>query len=248
MIHHHADATVPDAAAIAVARRVLPGVLSMLVLAGCTSIADEARSLGLPIENWQDVKPIPEPYVETVQRRHTVSFAAGSPALPPAERRSLTEFVAQLPAGGSETAYIVAAPGPWALTEQRIAAVGGVLDAAGHGWQPGILGDDAASVPAADEVALVVDLTVVALPPCPNWSDWPQSTFTNRPGSNFGCATAVNFGMLVADPEDLRRGRSLGYADGTVLSAAVERYRLGKTKDIVRDFGSSDAFPTSGGD
>jgi type IV pilus biogenesis protein CpaD/CtpE len=52
----------------------------------------------------------------------------------------------------------------------------------------------------------------------------PASDFTNAPSSNFGCATAVNLGLMVASPGDLAAGRSLEPADGKPAASAVARY------------------------
>ena len=49
------------------------------------------------------------------------------------------------------------------------------------------------------------DRYLVTLPPCPNWSKPAAGAgdFTNTPSSNFGCAAAVNLGLMVANPADL---------------------------------------------
>ncbi len=48
--------------------------------------------------------------------------------------------------------------------------------------------------------------------------------FTNALPSNFGCATAVNLGLMVASPADLAGGRQLAPANGKPAAAAVDRY------------------------
>jgi len=235
---------------LAAARRVLaalPGLLATLLIAGCSSIVDQEQSFGWPIQDWHNVRPIPEPQVGLVQQRHTVTFAAGQPVLSAGQRQGLERFLEQFPPESQQTAFVIAGPGSPALRERRIAAVGSLLTANRRPWQPGAFAGEAELPPADDEIAVIVDVTVVVLPPCPNWSDWPQYSFSNRPNANFGCATAINLGMQVADPNDLRSGRSPGLSDGTVMSRSIERYREGKTKDIIRDSASSEAFPTSGG-
>jgi pilus assembly protein CpaD len=223
------------------------GVLAFLPLLGCSSIADEAKNLNLPIENWQDVEPLPQPHVEVLQVRHDVGFASGEANLAPGERHQLQQFLDQLSSGDSKAAFVIAAPGAGALDRQRVDAVGAVLTALRREWRPGVLDDNTAAPPPADAIAVITDVTVVSLPPCPNWSDWPQDTFSNRPAANFGCATAVNFGMTVANPDDLRQGRSPGPADGEVMSRSIQRYREGKAKDLIRDSASSEIFPEPGG-
>ena len=63
--------------------------------------------------------------------------------------------------------------------------------------------------------------------------------------SNWSCATAVNFGMMLADPQDLARGRDPGRADGEAMARSIENYRKDRTKDIIRDSASGELFPSS---
>ena len=93
--------------------------------------------------------------------------------------------------------------------------------------------------------AVVVQRTAVTLPACPNWTQMPNRNSDNQPMSNWSCATAVNFGLMLADPSDLARGRDPGYADGEAVARSVENYRKGKTRDIIRDAASSEIFPAA---
>lgn len=52
---------------------------------------------------------------------------------------------------------------------------------------------------------------------------------------NIGCATAHNLGVMVADPRDLVVGRDPGPADGQRGAAAMERYRKGQDKPLMRE-------------
>jgi type IV pilus biogenesis protein CpaD/CtpE len=132
------------------------------------------------------------------------------------------------------------APELSALAERRSRAVGMFLARNRIQSQARFADDD--ELP-AEGVAVVVQRTVVALPPCPNWSQAPNRGFNNQPMSNWSCATAVNFGLMLADPSDLVRGRDPGRADGEAVARSVENYRKGKTKDIIRDAASSEIFP-----
>lgn len=89
---------------------------------------------------------------------------------------------------------------------------------------------------------------VVVLPACPDWSAWPNySTFHNQPYSDWSCATAVNLGMMVANPADLVRGRVPGQADGTVMARSVEAYRKGRTKPLLDDVSTAETFSGDAG-
>ena len=46
----------------------------------------------------------------------------------------------------------------------------------------------------------------VVPPRCPDWRKSPSNNYSNSPHANFGCATTVNLGQMVADPRDLQRG------------------------------------------
>jgi pilus assembly protein CpaD len=94
-------------------------------------------------------------------------------------------------------------------------------------------------------VVVIVRRTVVALPACPDWTGEPGANANNRQLLNWSCSTAVNFGMMIADPSDLLLGRDPGHADGELMARSIELYRKGKTRDLIRDAASAEIFPTS---
>ena len=87
----------------------------------------------------------------------------------------------------------------------------------------------------------------VTLPPCPNWSMPRANDFTNAPPSNFGCANAVNLGLMVASPGDLAQGRTLAAADGKPAAAAVDRYLADKVQPLSAETGFAVGQGGSGG-
>jgi pilus assembly protein CpaD len=113
----------------------------------------------------------------------------------------------------------IAASGPPALADQRIAAISERL------LRRGIVADrrPLAAVPRNSAIVTVGRYTVTR-PSCPNWSMRPASDFSNAPSSDFGCATAVNLGLMAASPGDLVQGRDLAPADGKPAASAVNRY------------------------
>ncbi len=147
-----------------------------------------------------------------------LGFAAGSDRLGPATAARLDGLVAS---GAIRPAdrITVAAAGPPGLAAAREAAISSRL----LRW--GIVAEarPLAGVP-PNRAVVTVGHYVVTLPPCPNWSMPRANDFTNAPPSNFGCATAVNLGLMVASPADLTSGRSLALADGKPAVAAVDRY------------------------
>jgi len=86
--------------------------------------------------------------------------------------------------------------------------------------------------PGADVVRVIVRRHVVTLPGCPDWSAKPGNTWQNRVSSNWGCATAANLGLMVANPADLAGGRRMGPADGEFSATSIDRYRKGETKPL----------------
>ena len=82
-------------------------------------------------------------------------------------------------------------------------------------------------------VEVIIERYVVIPPACADFSQPIGDANQARTPSNFGCAEITNFGMMVANPRDLVRGRSLGDSDGTVIAAGVERYRKDKIKELL---------------
>ncbi len=147
-----------------------------------------------------------------------IAFAPGSDRLVPAAAGRLDGLVA---AGviRPPDRVAVAAAGPPGLAAAREAAVSSRL----LRW--GIIAEahPLPGVP-ANRAIVTVGRYAVTLPSCPNWSMPRANDFTNALPSNFGCATAVNLGLLVASPADLVAGRQLAPADGKPAAAAVDRY------------------------
>jgi pilus assembly protein CpaD len=147
-----------------------------------------------------------------------LAFAPGSARLTAGEAAHLDRLIAS---GAIQQAdrVAIAASGAPSLADARVAAISSRL----LRW--GIVADarPIASVP-PNHAIVMVGRYAVTLPPCPNWSMPRANDFTNAPPSNFGCATAVNLGLMVASPADLAHGRTLAPADGKPAAAAVDRY------------------------
>ncbi|MCC6479089.1 CpaD family pilus assembly protein [Sphingorhabdus sp.] len=56
-------------------------------------------------------------------------------------------------------------------------------------------------------VRVVVTRSSAEVPDCPNWSKTSESNFDASLSPNYGCAVNSNLAAMVADPEDLVRGR-----------------------------------------
>lgn len=158
-----------------------------------------------------------------------LAFAPGSARLSAGEATHLDRLVAS---GAIQRAdrVAIAASGAPPLADARVAAISSRL----LRW--GIVADarPIAGVP-PNRAIVMVGRYAVTLPPCPNWSMPRANDFTNAPPSNFGCATAVNLGLLVASPADLTRGRTLAATDGKPAAAAVDRYLDDKVQPLPAD-------------
>jgi pilus assembly protein CpaD len=60
---------------------------------------------------------------------------------------------------------------------------------------------------AAGSVRIVVTRSSASVPSCPNTSKETEANFNSSTSPNYGCATNSNLAAMVADPEDLVRGR-----------------------------------------
>ncbi|MGL5838056.1 MAG: CpaD family pilus assembly protein [Sphingorhabdus sp.] len=56
-------------------------------------------------------------------------------------------------------------------------------------------------------VRVVVTRSSASVPDCPNWSKTTEANYNSSTSPNYGCATNSNLAAMVADPEDLVRGR-----------------------------------------
>src|SRR3546814_11206295 len=68
----------------------------------------------------------------------------------------------------------------------------------------------------------------------------PQPLAPERPEFTgaFGCTTAYNLGVMIADPADLERGRELDPADAERAGLSIQRYRVGE-EEPLEDVGTT---------
>jgi pilus assembly protein CpaD len=160
--------------------------------------------------------------LNSTQRQVVLRFLPGSARLAPADAQRLTRLAlagAILPSDRVS----VAAAGPRGLEAARQAAIARALLPYRIVARPAVLPRSA-----RNHATVTVERTLVTLPPCPNWSGPTPEHFDNQPSSNFGCATAVNRGMMVASPSDLAGGQPLGPADAAPAVIATDLYRANK--------------------
>jgi pilus assembly protein CpaD len=74
----------------------------------------------------------------------------------------------------------------------------------------------------------------VAIPPsCGDFSQPIGDAQQAYAHSNHGCADTANLALMLANPRDAIKGRTLGDSDGTVIAAGIDRYRKDKTKALI---------------
>jgi pilus assembly protein CpaD len=185
--------------------------------------------------------------VDFVTMAHEVHFAPGATAQTPAETKALSEFLNSIAFGyGDEVTIDVGPRGGNAVAEalaaKRLEAVTATLRRLRAHAQ-------LASRPTVDgalsrnAVIVTVGRYVVTAPNCPDRTKPESDDFTNTTQSNFGCATATNLGLMVANPGDLVHGTVPGPADGEFATRGVQLYRSGGIpKTLAPAMGS-----TSGG-
>lgn len=94
----------------------------------------------------------------------------------------------------------------------------------------GLLLDSTAPVTAGEiapgQVRVVVSRAVAEVPGCPDWSRTSQPEFNAHAMSNYGCAINSNLAAMVANPEDLVRGRAdRSVTDATTGGRAIKELR-----------------------
>ena len=93
----------------------------------------------------------------------------------------------------------------------------------------GILLSDTAPVTtgqvAGGTVRVIVTRSKASVPSCPDWSTTSDSNFNTGNHSNYGCSVNSNLAAMIADPEDLVRGRDSKSLDKNSGKNAVNVYR-----------------------
>lgn len=183
-------------------------LLASAALAGCQT----QRGVDLPARGISAVN-VP------VVTRSDYAFDAAAPtgSLDAGESARLNAWFSGLDLGFGDTIYV---DGPYASSARG--------DVAQVAAQYGMLVSDGAPVTQGNipvgSVRVVVSRTRATVPGCPNWSRPAQPNFNNESMSNFGCAVNSNLAAMVADPNDLIRGRE-GAADPATGARAVQSYR-----------------------
>lgn len=74
-------------------------------------------------------------------------------------------------------------------------------------------------------VRVVVTRSTASVPTCPDWRTKSDSNFNTSNHSNYGCSVNSNLAAMIADPEDLVRGRKDTALDSNSGTKAVNTHR-----------------------
>jgi len=172
---------------------------------------------GPTVTSYTDAESPKRLKLDTATTQLDLHFVPGSAALASGDAAHLRATAASGGIAPSDRVTVATAGTPY-LAKERFGSVSAVL--LHYGIVPIAVAQD---VP-PNHALVMVERTLVTLPPCPDWSKRPHSDFDNQPASNFGCATETNLGMMVASPSDLAGGLPLAPAAGHPAAAAVNRY------------------------
>jgi len=195
-------------------RHALPATLTavLLLLAGCADPTAPPPTL--------DTSP-KSVGVQTVQHEFEYRVDPRSGEAPADERLRLADFLGGL--GDLAAAHVTlsgASAEPLRRAARQIVRLG---------VPPGNVrvAADAAPSPAQhglQPVHLLAERAQALLPDCPDLSHLNLSGNLNANSSNFGCATASNFAVMLADPRDLLGRRTDGGTAAEPAAAAVRTY------------------------
>ncbi len=94
----------------------------------------------------------------------------------------------------------------------------------------GLLLSDSAPVTsgqvAPGTVRVIVTRSTASVPSCPDWRTKTDSNFNTSNHSNYGCSINSNMAAMIADPEDLVRGRKDTALDSNSGNKAVNAHRV----------------------
>jgi pilus assembly protein CpaD len=237
----------------AATRRRLPHLGCLTALAIALTACAAPMGGTNPNLGWLEASSPKNLEVERAQYRHTVHFATDQADLTAIEQERLLTFLQTVAPTPQDTMVIEGHADERAgdlynleLASRRITSVGGFLQDHGLGGitvhasafgerVPAAEGSDSEAWRQNRRVELVLERHLVELPPCPDWSRESGLDFSNLPGSNFGCATQANLGMMVANPSDLVRGRKLAPASGIHAAEGIVRYRTGNVVELQQE-------------
>lgn len=204
--------------------RALPVAVFSLFVAGCSP---ELDMQGYNPQEYYKNHPIKN----TVEERHTVfimDFHEGTSRLSESEKQSFKSSLKAL-SPNSVDAITIRVSSKDNFRKSRIASIKNILRKSGY--KTPVQSAIQEKMPQNRMIVSIEHLSVVT-PRCPDWRLSPVTTYGNTAPANYGCASTVNFGLMVEDPHDLLHGRdSSGSRYIERDSKALYNYKTGETVD-----------------
>lgn len=195
--------------------------LVLLILSACSPYNDMQ---GLNPKDYYADHPVKNT-VETRIKSYTVRFASNSDRLTADSIDELDEALAEASPQATKTVtvYIARAQLANSARQQHLTKL-----LRSMGYQKKQIRFEPAAEISGKEARIEATYTAVVSPHCPDWRVSPVTNYSNTAHqANFGCATTVNLGLMVADPQDLVKGKgeSANDSDAVTSGAAVNAYK-----------------------
>ena len=183
-------------------------IAASLGLAGCATLPANTSMYS-----------VHQPVVE--RTNYTIDLASDGDGIAVADQKRLNEWFETLDLRYGDRISIDSDDGfgneDAARDVRTAAAERGVLVSERAPATPGVI--------APGNIRVVVTRSQASVPSCPDWSATNERNYTAANHSNFGCAINSNLAAMVADPEDLVRGRDNKRLDSNSGKAAVNAYK-----------------------
>ncbi|TKD53067.1 CpaD family pilus assembly protein [Sphingomonas baiyangensis] len=171
----------------------------------------------------RSVESVHQPVVTRTDYVFDVQASGGG--LDASERQRLAGWLASIGTGYGDRLYVDDAGSYDGATRAAIAA---------EASRYGLLLADGAPVTAGPitpgTVRVILSRSAATVPGCPDYSRMYEPNFGAHTSSNFGCGINSNLAAMVAQPEDLVRGRSGGdVTDAQTASKPIQALRERKT-------------------
>ena len=209
------------------------GLICMALLMGCTP----------EVARWTPAESPKENVVDRAVFTHTVHYPSHESKMSEREKANLKHFLERTVLRPSGVTVILDQYGT--LSKERLKDLQRELLRFGIPYELITISEDFEGVEGSSQCdsrpqkkykGSIIDVTVeryVVIPPsCADFSN-PNEWKQDLSASNYACADETNLGMMVANPRDLLKGRTLGDSSGKVMADGVTRYLTDKVKPLL---------------
>ena len=203
---------------------VITTILASLALSGCTP---ESDMQGVDPREFYAAHPIKNT-VKSQGESYVIMFEPGASKPSKLEVTRFRDAISDRSLLSLESVEIQLSPADMRSTPRKEALVKMLKYL---GYRGGNIQYRSSDAVVLNQALLVMTFSVVVAPDCPDWRQSPEHNFSNHDSANFGCATEVNLGLMVADPRDLAHGTGeLPPAHSQRGDLAITQYHTGGAK------------------